>query len=193
MVSIEEIITKCIQKDHKHQVILYRMFVPKMRAVCRRYIMNTDEAEDVLQDGFIKAFDNIKTFQFKGSFDGWLRKIIVNTALNHILKNKKIKNLFYETTQLEDIVEDNEQIIETDIVSIILERGFSKEDLLELLFQLPEKYRLVYNLFVFEEMSHSEISKLLNISENNSKLIFLRAKAKLKEIITEKYLILGKK
>jgi len=193
MVSIEEIITKCIQKDHKHQVILYRMFVPKMRAVCRRYIMNTDEAEDVLQDGFIKAFDNIKTYQFKGSFDGWLRKIIVNTALNHILKNKKIKNLFYETTQLEDIVEDNEQLIEPDIVSIILERGFSKGDLLELLFQLPEKYRLVYNLFVFEEMSHSEISKSLNISENNSKLIFLRAKAKLKEIITEKYLILGKK
>lgn len=178
MIIDESIIKGCIAGKRSAQNALYRKFSGMMLSVCMRYAQNRDEAEDILQEAFIKIFQNIATFRGEGSFEGWMKRIMINHALNHYRKNKKMPFL-------QDIEEINEQ-------EILNKEDFSKHHepvsadiLLSLIQMLPHGYRMVFNLYVFEEYSHKEIGKELSISENTSKTQLLKARRMLRRKLTE--------
>lgn len=168
----EEIVTGCINKNPIAQRNLYDKFSRKMMGVCLRYSESQEEAEDVLQNGFITVFENIATFKSLGSFEGWVRKIMVNTALTNIRKNKKFK---------QNIALDNVSFMlpSTNHVS----ENFAANDLLKLIQTLPPGFRTVFNLYAIEGYSHKEIGDLLNISEGTSKSQYSRAKVHLQKMI----------
>lgn len=178
MIIDESIIKGCIAGKRSAQNALYRKFSAMMLSVCMRYAQNRDEAEDILQEAFIKIFQNIATFRGEGSFEGWMKRIMINHALNHYRKNKKIP--FHQ-----DIDEINEQeILNKEEVSGHHE-PVSAEILLSLIQLLPQGYRMVFNLYVFEEYSHKEIANELNISENTSKTQLLKARRMLRRRLSE--------
>ncbi|MCD4746062.1 MAG: sigma-70 family RNA polymerase sigma factor [Bacteroidales bacterium] len=155
--------------------MLYKRYAPKMYGVCLRFAKNKMEADDILQDGFIKILTNIKSYRNEGSLEGWVRKTIVNTAINFYKKNARyLKDISIEQTEI--INYDNEGIID----------NLSVKELLNLVQQLPEGYRLIFNLYVIEGYTHKEISKMLKISENTSKSQLSRARKTLqKEVLKQ--------
>lgn len=182
MIIDESIIKGCIAGKRSAQNALYRKFSAMMLSVCMRYTQNRDEAEDILQEAFIKIFQNIATFRGEGSFEGWMKRIMINHALNHYRKNKKMP--FHQ-----DIDEINEQeILNKEEISGHHE-VISADILLSLIQLLPHGYRMVFNLYVFEEYSHKEIGKELNISENTSKTQLLKARRMLRRKLSELNLI----
>ncbi len=170
----EQIITGCIQKNPKAQKYLYDKFSGKMMGVCLRYCDNEQEAEDVLQNGFIAVFGNLESFKGSGSFEGWIRKIIVNTALTNLRKNKKFK---------QNIALDNVEFMLSTPNQI--GPDFAARDLLKIIQQLPKGSRTVFNLYAIEGYSHIEIANMLNISEGTSKSQYSRARAYLQKVIPE--------
>ncbi len=168
----EQIVKGCIDKNAIAQKNLYEKFSRKMMGVCLRYCDSTEEAEDVVQNGFISIFENIESFKGTGSLEGWIRKIMVNTALTNIRKNKKLK-----------------QNIELDSVEFMLPSktymndSFAAKDLLKIIQTLPVGFKTVFNLYAIEGYSHKEIGDMLNISEGTSKSQYSRAKAHLQKII----------
>jgi len=147
-----------------------------------RYAQNRDEAEDILQEAFVKVFQSIGTFRHEGSFEGWIKRIMINHALNHYRKNRKMP--FYE-----DIENVDEQKILTKEDQPATHDPVPAEILLSLIQTLPQGYRMVFNLFVFEEFSHKEIAKELHISENTSKTQLLKARRMLRKRLSELNLI----
>ena len=173
------LIKKCIDGDQKAQRSLFEMFAPKMLGVCLRYAKNRAQAEDVLQDGFIKVFNSLSKYSGSGSLEGWIRRIMVNTSLDQIRKEVKFQdNIGYD---------DVDYKIETN--SFILE-GLMAEDLLQLVNSMPDGYKAVFNLFAIEGYSHKEIAEELFISESTSKSQYSRARTflqmKLKELGIER-------
>ena len=168
----EQIVKGCIEKNAIAQKHLYEKFVRKMMGVCLRYCDSSEEAEDVVQMGFISVFENITSYKGTGSLEGWIRKILVNTALTNIRKNKKFK-----------------QNIELDSVEFMLPSSshlndnFAAQDLLKIIQTLPVGFKTVFNLYAIEGYSHKEIGEMLNISEGTSKSQYSRAKAHLQKII----------
>jgi RNA polymerase sigma-70 factor (ECF subfamily) len=168
----EQIVKGCIEKNAIAQKHLYEKYVRKMMGVCLRYCDSSEEAEDVVQNGFISVFENIESYKGTGSLEGWIRKILVNTALTNIRKNKKFK-----------------QNIELDSVEFMLPSSshlndnFAAQDLLKIIQTLPVGFKTVFNLYAIEGYSHKEIGQMLNISEGTSKSQYSRAKAYLQKII----------
>lgn len=168
----EQIVKGCIEKNAIAQKHLYEKHVRKMMGVCLRYCDSHEEAEDVVQNGFISVFENIESYKGTGSLEGWIRKIMVNTALTNIRKNKKLK-----------------QNIELDSVEFMLPStihtndSFAAKDLLKIIQTLPVGFKTVFNLYAIEGYSHKEIGEMLNISEGTSKSQYSRAKAHLQKII----------
>ncbi len=168
----EEIVQGCIKKNAIAQKHLYEKFSRKMMGVCLRYCDSREEGEDVLQNGFTSVFENIESFKGTGALEGWIRRIMVNTALTNIRKNKKLK-----------------QNIELDSVEFMipssnyLSESFAAKDLLKIIQTLPTGFRTVFNLYAIEGYSHKEIGNMLNISEGTSKSQYSRAKAHLQKII----------
>lgn len=153
----KKLIQACIAEDKTAQRALYELHSPKMYFLCLRYAKNDAEAQDILQDGFIKVFDKLSSFQFKGSFEGWVRRIMVNTALNYIRK----KSHQEEVIGLEDY---QDQVVSSKAISKL-----SEQELLKLIQQLPDGYRMVFNLYVIEGYSQKEIAEKLAISANTSR------------------------
>ncbi len=145
----------------------------KMLAVCLRYTRHRMEAEDILQDAFIKVFDNISRFEFKGSFEGWIRRIVINTAL----KNYGKKSFKQEQIGLEN---QPELPLEPEIYS-----NLEEEELLRLINQLPDGYRVVFNLYAVEGYSHKEIADLLGIQESTSRSQLVKARKMLQGMIVK--------
>lgn len=166
--SLEQLIHDCKKNDVKAQEQLYRQYAPKMFSVCLKYSRNYAEAQDNLQDGFLLVFDKINSFEFKGSFDGWIKRVIVN----HVLQQYRNKSFLSPID--EDIAEE---------VEVEIEDGVSMDFLMKIIQELPDRYRLVFNLSVFENYSHQEISDSLGISVGTSKSNLSRAKLILKEKI----------
>jgi RNA polymerase sigma-70 factor (ECF subfamily) len=168
----EQIVQGCIKKDAIAQRHLYERFSRKMMGVCLRYFDSREEAEDVVQNGFISVFQNMESFKGSGSLEGWIRKIMVNTALTEIRKNKKLK-----------------QNIDLDSVEFMLpssnymSESFAAKDLLKIIQTLPTGFRTVFNLYAIEGYSHKEIGEMLGISEGTSKSQYSRAKSHLQKII----------
>ena len=158
----------CKKQDRSAQKALYERYAPLMMTVCLRYSKNEETARDLLHDGFIQAFTQINTYSGKGSFEGWLRRIFVNLALENFRKEQK-KHLFLE--------EYKAQMDEIDTDDAFEFEGVSRDEILKLITELPHGYQTVFNLFVFEDMSHKEIAQQLGISEVSSRSQFSRAKA----------------
>lgn len=153
----EKLIQGCINEDKVAQRYLYDHFAPKMYYVCLRYARHASEAQDMLQDGFIKVFDNISSFKSNGSFEGWIRRIIVNTALNYCRKS----SFKQEKLGIEDY---QDKVVNAKAIS-----NMGEKELLALIQQLPDGYRVVFNLYVIEGYSHKEIGEKLNITESTSR------------------------
>lgn len=151
-----------------------------MMAVCRRYTRNDDQAKDILQDGFIKVFNNIGKFNFDGSFEGWVRRIIVNTAIDFTRKAKNDYLLMNENQSVEDFENDLLDVEEEEF-NIPLNVG----DVIKGMDQLSNAYKAVFNLYVFENYSHQEIADTLGISVGTSKSNLAKARANLKKILTK--------
>lgn len=168
---IDEIIKNCQKGKRKAQHQLYQLYAAKMMGVCLRYCKDRMEAEDCLQEGFIKVFTKIHLFGFKGSFEGWVRRIIVNTIIEHFRK-KKLDVLVDDFPLVADVKD-------TDVYVPIV----SEKVLLRLVQELPSQYRLVFNMYVIEGYSHKEIAEDIGISIGTSKSNLSRAKQWLKNKI----------
>jgi len=174
----EAILQGCLHNKAAAQKVLYEKYSPKMMAVCYRYGHNREDAEDMLQEGFIKVFSQIHTFENRGSLEGWIRRIMVHTCINIIKKNKK----FNESVDL--IHATTVHIKEEAIPSII-----QAKQVIECIRLLPVGYRTVLNLYAIEGFSHREIGALLDIEESTSRSQYTRAKAMLEEILVRKKII----
>lgn len=159
-----EIIEGCIRQDSKCQRALFDRYAGKMMGVCTRYAKDSMEAEDMLQDAFIKVFQYIGQFKFEGAFEGWIRRIVVNTAIRH-LEKKKI--------QFKDI---EETTYDAPRVEAAAYTHLGQEDLLKLINQLPDGYRMVFNLNAIEGYSHEEIAEMLNIQPGTSRSQLVKAR-----------------
>ena len=168
---------QCIAGEPKAQEALFNLYAPKMLGVCFRYTRSIMEAEDVLQEGFIKVFKYLNSFKNEGSLEGWIRKIMVNTSLNHIKKNKHIA----EELEIEKAIG-----LEADHDTAI--QNYDSKLIMEALQALPDGYRVILNLFAIEGYSHKEIADSLGIAESTSRSQFLRAKVVLKRILEEKHI-----
>jgi RNA polymerase sigma factor (sigma-70 family) len=165
-----DLIHGCIQGDRRMQKGLYDKYAGKMYAVCLRYMSNADDAQDILQEGFIKVYKNLERFRGEGSFEGWVRRIFVNTAIEQIRKKKNDLSLT-----------EKEESIELKSVSAI--ENINEKDLMRIIRDLSPGYRAVFNLYVVEGYSHKEIGELLGISEGTSKSQLARARMILQEKI----------
>jgi RNA polymerase sigma-70 factor (ECF subfamily) len=175
MLSEEELIKQCIAGNKKAQEELYTKYAPQMWGVCLRFTKNRMAAEDILQEGFVKVFGKLKQYSGDGSFEGWIRKTVVNTAINHYKKNINVSK------ELDiDEVKINNQIQPKIIDQLTI------NELMEVIQELPEGYRLVFNLFVVEGYSHKEIAEKLDITENTSKSQLSRARNQLQELMEKK-------
>ncbi|MCG8320238.1 MAG: sigma-70 family RNA polymerase sigma factor [Cytophagales bacterium] len=177
----DELIKACIRNDRVAYNHLFNKYAPKMLMICTRYMSDENEAKDVLQNGFIKVFKSIKKFKFEGSFEGWLKRIMINEALSALRKKKKLitrNSTIYENI---DIAEDS--------VDKTIDYDFTQEELLQTLKALPETFRVVFNLYCFEKYSHNEIAAALSIKESTSRSRLRRAR----NILKKELLILAEK
>lgn len=174
--SLEPLINDCKKNDAKAQEQLYRLFSAKLFAVCLKYSRNYAEAEDNLQDGFLIIFNKINQYTFKGSFEGWIKRIMINNVL------QQYRNISFLELVSDDIIDDVEIDIEDDAVSL--------DYLMAIIQELPDRYRLAFNLYVIDGYSHKEISEMLSITTGTSKSNLSRAKMILKEKI-ERYVAMN--
>jgi len=169
----KEIILGCLKNDYKSQKALFDKYANKMKALCFRYVGNEMEAEDILQEGFILAFTKLKNYKFEGSFEGWLRRIMINVSLRY-LKSKKNK-FNSDIDEAYDIYDKS-----TDVISKL-----SEQELMNLLVELPVGYRVVFNMYVIEGYNHKEIGEKLEIGESTSRSQLAKAKKKLRKLVEE--------
>ena len=172
-----QLIEGCKRQDRKSQQLEYEKYARVMYGICLRYASEKEAAQDLLQDGFIKVFMNINSFENKGSFEGWMKRIFVNLALENIRKDKtkKMYSDDIENVSDLDIIDEAEGDID----------GITEDELLKMVQELPQGYRSVFNLYAIEDYSHKEISEMLGIAEGTSRSQYIRARALLQEKIKE--------
>lgn len=168
-------IEACINQDPQAQRYLYETYAPQMYGVCLRYAQDEAEAQDMLQDGFVKVFQNLNRYQDRGSLEGWIRRIMVNTAIDHLRRRKKNQQ----------DVELNETIVDSEVSDAVDQ--LEAEFLMELVQSLPDGYRAVFNLYAIEGYSHQEIAQQLGISEGTSRSQYTRARRQLQRLIRNAY------
>ena len=168
------LISGCIEGNPKAQKMLFDAFSPKFFALCLRYMKSRGEAEDALQEGMLKIFSKLSEYKGNGSFGGWMRRIIVNTCLDQIRKNQKLK---FDTP-----IENEEYKLSMN--PFIIEK-MSANELMEEIKNMPPGYRVVFNMFAIEGYSHQEIAESLGITESTSKSQYFRARAYLKDRISK--------
>lgn len=172
-----ELIKGCLRNDRMSQKTLYERYYGKMLGVCTRYAKDKDHAKDMLQDGFLKVFTKMQSYNSKGSFEGWMRRIIVNSCIDNIRKDKK--NYLIVSTTIASDADYNipqEEISDDDLADKI-----SEAEILRAVQDLTPAYRMVFNLYVIEEFTHKEIAEMLEISEGTSKSNLAKAKFNLKK------------
>jgi RNA polymerase sigma-70 factor (ECF subfamily) len=176
-IKLDDIIKECKKENPAAQKQLYNHYSPLFLAICLRYMKNREEAEDVLVDSFYQIFTKIDSYKGEGSFEGWMKRILVNKALMELRKNN-VLNLSVELNSIKEPSE-SEEIIES----------LNYNDLLEMMNELPPGYKTVFNLYVLEGYKHREIADFLGISINTSKSQLILAKKKMREIYKKKQLI----
>ena len=170
--SDEELVERCVRKEPQAQEYLFKTFSGRMLGLCNRYTDSLEEAEDIMQDAFVKIFQKIDTFKGNGSLEGWMKRIMVNTALDAFRKNKNFRyNIDIDT--IEYTSETHQHVLES----------IGAKDLLNLMKTMPKGFRTVFNLYAIEGYAHKEIADMLAITESTSKSQYSRAKAHLQKII----------
>lgn len=170
MMDIKQLILDCKKQEPKAQEQLYRLFSSKIFSICLKYSRNYEEAQDNLQDGFLLIFKKIEQFDFRGSFEGWAKRVVTNYILQQ-----------YRNSVVFEVVKDN--TAEEIAINIESEDNISMDYLLKIIQELPDRYRLVFNLYVLDGYSHKEIASMLEITQGTSKSNLARAKMILKEKI----------
>jgi len=178
--DIKHLISKVIKGDEKSQKFLYEVYYGKFLALCCRYTVNIDEAKDILQVGMIKIFKSLHKFESSGSLEGWMRRIIINTAIDFIRQKKEF------TMSDENYIErlkfiDNNDIEEKKMIEL------KAEQILEIIQELTPAYKAVFNLYAIENYTHKEVAEILGISIGTSKSNYAKAKQKILEIYNKKY------
>ena len=174
----ELMLAGCLKNNAASQEALYNRFSPRMLGVCYRFAKNREDAEDMLQEGFIKVFTQMHQYRNEGALEGWIRRIVVHTCINILKKNKK----FAESV---DIIHANSIHVKEDMIPSIMQA----KQVVECIRMLPLGYRTVLNLYAIEGFSHKEIAQLLDIEESTSRSQYTRAKAMLEEILMRKKII----
>jgi RNA polymerase sigma factor (sigma-70 family) len=174
----EMLLQGCLAHDATAQQELYHRFSPKMLSVCYRYAKAREDAEDMLQEGFIKVFSQIDKYENRGSLEGWILRIIVHTCINHLKKNKKFNDHV-------DLAFAGNIVIREDNIPAIIQA----KQIVECIRSLPIGYRTVLNLYAIEGYSHKEIAALLDIEESTSRSQYTRAKSMLEEILIKKNIL----
>ena len=168
------VIEECRKGNPKAQRSLYEYFAPRMMGVCIRYAGNRDAAGDLLQDGFVKVFTRLNEYTASGSLEGWVRRIFINCALEKIRKERIFSKVIEGEIDIEDTIPS---VLET----------LTEMEMLQMIRQLPEGYRAVFNLFAIEGFSHKEIGEMLHITEGTSRSQYARARQSLQEMIKKMY------
>ena len=169
--DLNKLINDCKNNDRKAQEQLYRLYSPKLFAVCLKYSRNYTEAQDNLQDGFIIIFNKIEQYSYKGSFEGWLKRVMINNVL------QQYRTQTFLSLVNEDVPENSEIEIDDENISL--------DYLLKIIQELPDRYRLVFNLYVNDDYSHAEIAEMLSINVGTSKSNLSRARMILKDKIEQ--------
>lgn len=165
MMDVQRIIKDCLRNNPQAQQQLYKHYAPIMMGVCYRYTKSVQDAEEVLQEGFIKVFTHLNTYQQSGEFGAWVRRIMVNTALNYLKRNKKYRQeMSFAEMPLHPVSDDQPQL------------QLQAKDLANLIRQLPTGYQTIFNLYAIEGYTHAEIGQLLGISEGTSKSQYARSR-----------------
>jgi RNA polymerase sigma factor (sigma-70 family) len=170
---IQDIIKGCVKREYKYQKLLYTKYASLLYAICLRYLKNTDDAKDALQDCFVKVYDKISSFNNEGSFDGWIKRLAVNNCLM-VLREKK-KAVFVDEIYIPVEFDNDDEEDGYDI---------DKQTLFNMIQELPDGYRTVFNLYVIDGFSHKEIAEKMGINEGTSKSQLARAKKILRDKIT---------
>jgi len=174
-------INGCLEGNRRDQELLYRRYAPKLYAVCLQYSSDDDEAKDVLQEGFIKIFENLHRYKFEGPIEAWMRRIVVNAAL----EKYRSRNILYK-------VEDIDRLTEMGLEPDFEDSDLDAKMLMDIIKELTPQYRVVFNLFAIEGYSHKEISKMIKISVGTSKSNLARARSILQRKV-EMYLGIKRK
>lgn len=172
-----QIIAGCKEQKREAQKLLYEKYARKMYSICLRYSSDADAAQDLLQDGFMKVFAHIGSFQEKGSFEGWLKRIFINLALENLRKKKSI---FHSSDDIQNLPEMVDESTEDEDMYRITEN-----ELLKMVQDLPRGYSTVFNLYAIEDYSHKEIADMMGISEGTSRSQYVRARQILQEKIKQ--------
>ncbi len=184
--QLREIIEKCKKHDRSAQKQLFELLYGKMLGVCMRYTKDRDRAQEVVQEGFIKIFDKLSEFDFEGSFEGWVRRIMVNASIDAIRKRNRQPFSTDEEFLFNDLSDRQEHNFDQDLTELKAEYA------MEAIQELSPAYRTVFNLYVVENYSHKEIADILDISEGTSKSNLAKAKQNLRNILKEKFVKLDR-
>ena len=169
--ALKDILEKCKSNDRKAQFELYKLYSKAMYNICLRMMKNEAEAEDVLQESFVKAFRNLGSYQYQATFGAWLKRIVINTCITELNKRKLMLSDIENVDIVDDTVED---VFESELDMNILKAAINS---------LPEGYRIIFNMYAVEGYDHQEIGEILNISDSTSKSQYSRAKKKLREML----------
>ncbi|NND94294.1 MAG: RNA polymerase sigma factor [Flavobacteriales bacterium] len=180
-VEQKAMLDRCLDGDRNSQRWLYEKHYGKMLAVCLRYSSDSDQAKDMLQDGFIKVFNSLHKFNREGSLEGWIRRIMVNTAIDHIRRDKRSLTLSHSEELMDSglTAEDESDESESDALQ------FNMSHIVNAMQELSPGYKAVFNLYIMEDMTHKEIAKTLGITEGTSKSNLAKAKMKLRKILLD--------
>ncbi len=175
MLTNEEIIEGCIRKDRQAQRALYEKYAPKMLSFCRRYSDHSQEAQDLLQDGFIKVFDSIATLKNHSQLEGWMTRVFINLALSRFRKRQNGPQ--FTDVEVAETVSEEDEMIDNQPLSL--------KEVMACLQMVPEKYRMVLNMYAIDGLSHREIAEWLQTTESNTKSMLSRARKMLKDIVEQ--------
>ncbi|MFN0031953.1 MAG: RNA polymerase sigma factor [Flavobacteriales bacterium] len=177
---LQALIDGCLKGDRKSQQALHKMFYGKMKALCMRYTRDNDQAMDVTQEGFVKVFTNLEKYTGVGSFEGWMRRIMVNLSIDRFRRLKHDFVLLGENQHLEDWEEEDEEEEEDEMDAIY---DIRPEQIVDAMQQLSPAYRTVFNLYVYENYTHQDIAEALGISVGTSKSNYSKARRNMKKLL----------
>ncbi len=178
----------CLRGERRAQERLFQTYYGKMLAVCMRYLSDRDSAQEILQVSFLKVFDKLEFFDFTGSLEGWIRRIVTNTAIDHLRKAKK--DPFLSDQDNDFVTGSSDPMVESEQIALL---DLKAKVAIEAIGKLSPAYRAVFNLYVIEEHTHKEIAEILGISEGTSKSNLAKAKMNLQRLLKEQFTLIEKR
>lgn len=186
--ELKTIVEACLRGERRAQERLFQTYYGKMLAVCMRYLSDRDSAQEILQVSFLKVFDKLEFFDFTGSLEGWIRRIVTNTAIDHLRKAKK--DPFLSDQDNDFVTGSSDPMVESEQIALF---DLKAQVAIEAIGKLSPAYRAVFNLYVIEEHTHKEIAEILGISEGTSKSNLAKAKMNLQRLLKEQFTLIEKR